>query len=70
MHNGSAAIEQRGGTLIVSASEFKRPGSQLEIGAAAKKTIFTSNIVAGMLNISRSENHKGKVAISNNLDDS
>ena len=34
------------------------------------KTIISGNIVAGALNVRKSANHSGKVAVSGNLDDS
>ena len=49
--NGTAAITQAGGTLIVSTSEFTNGGNpknlHLDVQAAAKKTIFTQNIIKG-----------------------
>ena len=69
---GTAAIQQGGGTMIVSQSEFtcttcgKTPHHFL-LGPEAKKTIISENIVRGPLSV---ENQgKGKVIVVNNADD-
>lgn len=69
-HNGTTAIEQIGGTLIVTGSEFMDSGSpQILLGATAKKTIVTGNIIAGALKIVKAGGYAGKLVASNNLDD-
>merc|ERR1712039_739984 len=71
-HNGTAAINQQGGALIVTMTEFSGHDAKpmhLDISPGAAKTIFTNNIVKGELNI-RQPSKKGKVIIANNADDS
>lgn len=72
--DGTAAIQQLGGTLIVSESEFTHLSggghntTHLLVGAAAKKTIMQANIIKGVLGV---VNHgKGKLIVNNNADDS
>jgi hypothetical protein len=76
VHKGTAAINQHGGTLIVSQSEFTMPPHQdtpyapahVWLGPNAKKTIVSENIVVGTLKV---ENEgKGKTVVVNNIDDS
>lgn len=76
-HKGSAAISQLGGNLIVSECDFTGGHGkldlttrELELGPDVAKTIFTSNIVTGKLNVVRNEGHFSKVIVQNNLDDS
>ena len=69
-HHGSAAVEQHGGTLILSGNEFRQPGLQTRLqGGLGTKTIVTENIIKGKLHV---ENHVigGKAIIKNNADDS
>ena len=47
---------------------FNRP-AHVEVGERASKTIFTENIVRGVLNVVKTGG-KGKVIVSNNADDS
>jgi hypothetical protein len=75
-HNGTACIDQAGGTLILSMNEFTggsataaHARTHVEVGAAASKTIVTGNVITGTLGIKR-EGKAGKVAVANNLDDS
>lgn len=76
VHKGAAAISQLGGNLIVSESDFTgRHGpadttNELELGPKVAKTIFTSNMVTGTLNIVRNEGRLSKVIVRDNLDDS
>ena len=73
-HNGTAAVQQLGGTLIVSNSEFSSADSpattQLKLATAAKKTVLTGNIVKGTLRIDAEGGYAGKLANHSNLDDS
>ena len=53
-------------------NEFKKGEAtphHLTIGPMAKKTIFASNIIGGVLSIDKSQS-KGKVIVSLNADDS
>ena len=75
VHNGTAAINQLGGTLIVTQSDFTmiqshKPNvpAHVRLGQAAKKTIVSENIVKGVLKVEKEG--KGKVVVVNNLDDS
>ena len=66
---------QAGGALIIAESEFTghlHEPHHLEVLAAAKKTIFSSNVIAGVLNISREQSSapKSKYIVANNADDS
>jgi hypothetical protein len=80
VHNGTAAVQQFGGTLIISNSEFKgqpaaiggagSPWVHLKLFAGARKTVMTGNIIAGKLLIEKDPQHVGKLASSDNLDDS
>lgn len=75
-HNGTAAIQQFGGTLIVSQSEFTLGANYDEVyqpkhfwlGPGAQKTIISENIVTGTLSVQNQG--KGKAIIANNADDS
>jgi len=69
-HNGTAAIRQFGGTLIVSQSEFTQghKSNHFWLGPAAKKTIISENIITGVLRVENEGN--GKAIIVNNADDS
>eukprot|EP00040_Diaphanoeca_grandis_P005986 m.35433 g.35433 ORF g.35433 m.35433 type:complete len:513 (-) comp17137_c0_seq2:102-1640(-) len=69
-HNGTAAFQQLGGTLIISTSEFKRIGTQMSLLSRAKKTVLMGNIIAGNLTIEKEIGYAGKLATDNNLDDS
>ena len=78
-HNGTAAIRQTGGTMIVTQSEFTmggKPGGHAPkhvwLGPGARKTIVSENIVTGTLwvDASQASNKTGKAVVSNNLDDS
>jgi hypothetical protein len=75
-HNGTAAIQQYGGSLIVTQSEFTmdanydQPNNPVHfwLGPNAQKTIVSENMIKGKLSI---ENHgKGKTIVVNNADDS
>ena len=77
VHHGTAAINQHGGTLIVTQSEFTMSTSSdalpyapthVWLGPNASKTIISENIVKGLLKIEN--NGKGKMVVVNNLDDS
>lgn len=76
-HRGTAAIEQHGGTLIVSESEFTSQGKEKEdvnrthlwLSANATKTIFQANIINGVLRVDKRLS-RGKLILSNNADDS
>ena len=68
-HNNSAAVGQRGGTLIVYGCEFATSGEQLSLGAAASKTVVSGNIVAGKLNVVTEKGYSGKQSVTGNLDD-
>lgn len=71
-HNGTAAIDQQGGALILTMNEFVGNDKQpvhLQIGQNASKTIFTNNIIKHKLVVKKPVN-KSKVIIANNLDDS
>ena len=76
VHNGTAAIRQYGGQLIVTQSEFsmKEDGggrSKLNhfwLGPRAQKTIVSENIVQGVLSVQN--DGKGKTIVVNNADDS
>jgi hypothetical protein len=74
VHKGTAAINQHGGTLIVSQSEFTMAPQKTSspahvwLGPNAQKTIISENIVKGVLKV---ENEgKGKTVVVNNVDDS
>jgi len=75
---GSAAISQLGGNLIVSECDFTggrgKAGLttvELELGMNASKTIFSSNMVSGTLNVDRTKASRlAKIVIKDNLDDS
>ena len=74
-HRGSPAVEQLGGTLILSGNEFPRPGTQLSIAAVGPlkprtKTIVAENIIKGPLKIENSADKRAKVIVANNADDS
>ena len=73
MHKGTPAIDQLGGTLIVATNEFTNKGELLDkhhiaVGAAAKKTIVTGNVIAGKLSVTNAG--KGKLIVTDNADDS
>jgi hypothetical protein len=76
VHNGTAAINQHGGTLIVTQSEFTMSAhddtphvpAHVWLGPNASKTIVSENIVKGVLKIENKG--KGKTVVVNNLDDS
>ena len=65
--NSTPAIVQNSGSLLLNGNEFQSPGVQLHIGPAAHKTIVSSNIGVGALNITGS---KAKAVIANNAFDS
>ena len=65
--NSTPAIVQNSGSLLLNGNEFQSPGVQLHIGPAAHKTIVSSNIGVGALNITGS---KAKAVIVNNAFDS
>ena len=73
-HNGTAAIQQYGGTLVVSQSEFtmkkttNAPLNHFYLGSASRKSIISENIVTGTLSVQNEG--KGKTIIVNNADDS
>eukprot|EP00039_Didymoeca_costata_P030660 m.30782 g.30782 ORF g.30782 m.30782 type:complete len:95 (-) comp8238_c0_seq1:104-388(-) len=70
---GMAAITQVGGTLAVSESEFtdhKPSPKHFSIGPNASKTIITTNIITGILDIEKDKDFKGKLIVSLNADDS
>ena len=75
-HNNTAAIQQYGGTMIVTQSEFTMaPGSDgsykpnhFWLGPASDKTIISENIVKGTLSLKNEG--KGKLVLANNADDS
>ena len=74
-HRGSPAVEQLGGTLILSGNEFPRPGTQLSIAAVGPlkprtKTIVAENIIKGPLKIENRADKRAKVIVANNADDS
>ena len=74
-HRGSPAVEQLGGTLILSGNEFPRPGTQLSIAAVGPlkprtKTIVAENIIKGPLKIENNADKRAKVIVANNADDS
>lgn len=76
VHSGTAAIQQFGGTLIVTQSEFTMGANQDKphapghfwVGPRAKKTIISENIITGTLAVVNEG--KGKTIIANNADDS
>eukprot|EP00658_Telonema_sp_P-2_P038280 TRINITY_DN2749_c0_g1_i1.p1 TRINITY_DN2749_c0_g1~~TRINITY_DN2749_c0_g1_i1.p1 ORF type:complete len:381 (+),score=86.22 TRINITY_DN2749_c0_g1_i1:149-1291(+) len=70
---GTPAIQQLGGTLIVSESEFTHQSAgvnttHLLLGSSASKTIVQANIVTGVLAIQNQG--KGKLIVASNADDS
>ena len=69
-HNGTAAIQQLGGTMIVTQSEFTQGGNPTHflVGSNARKTIISENIVEGKLQLHN--DGKGKLIVVNNADDS
>lgn len=76
VHNGTAAIQQYGGKLIVTQSEFSMGGdgenynpSHVWLGSNAGKTIISENVVKGKLSVEKNGG-KGKVIVVNNADDS
>lgn len=76
VHNGTAAIRQFGGTLVVAQSEFTmgpdadkpHKPKHFWLGPDAQKTIISENIVKGQLSVDNQG--KGKAIIVNNADDS
>jgi len=73
-HNGTAAIDQLSGSLIVTTSEFtggfaNKDRTHVRVGAAATKTIITNNIITGTLNVARTS-AKTKIIVNSNADDS
>ena len=74
INTGAAAIQQRGGKLIVSASEFREKTGRrggivaphLEIFKGAEKTIVTSNIVADLTGVVIVNESTGVVIVANN----
>jgi len=68
LHNGTAAIQQLGGSLVVTDCDFSAGKTQIQIGPFANKSIITNNLVTGILDIENQS--KGKVIIANNADDS
>jgi hypothetical protein len=64
--NGSPAVEQIGGTLILSGNEFRQVGSQLSIadGGPFTKTIVAENIIKGPLKIINDANKLAKVIVA------
>ena len=46
------------------------PWVHVKLFAGARKTVMTGNIIAGELNIEMDPEHVGKLASSDNLDDS
>lgn len=67
-HNGTAAIQQLGGALVVTDCDFSAGKNHIQIGPQASKTLITNNLVAGFLSI-QNQSH-GKVIVANNADDS
>ena len=75
---GTPAVTQVGGTLIMSMNEFTGSSGvlhrtqHLEVGPAAAKTIFTQNIVKGVLGVNRKngDRPKAKYIVRDNADDS
>lgn len=72
---GLPAIRQRGGNLVLTANDFfngaLQPSMQLELLPGGRKTIVTSNIFRGLMNISKkAADSDHKLAIELNLDDS
>ena len=76
LHNGTAAIQQYGGKLIVTQSEFSMQGhgdggkllNHFWLGPNVQKTIISENIVKGVLSVENKG--KGKMIVVNNADDS
>lgn len=73
--NGTAAITQGGGSLIVTDSDFTysngKTTKHVTLGPQATKTIVTQNIVKGVLTIDKSAAPaSAKVIVSLNADDS
>ena len=76
VHNGTAAIQQFGGTLIVTQSEFTMSANSDKphqpnhfwLGPNARKTIISENIITGKLSVANEG--KGKTIVVNNADDS
>ena len=76
LHNGTAAIQQYGGKLIVTQSEFSMQGhgdggkllNHFWLGPNVQKTIVSENIVKGVLSVENKG--KGKMIVVNNADDS
>eukprot|EP00937_MAST-01D_sp_MAST-1D-sp2_P000523 g523.t1 len=74
-HRGTAAVQQVGGSLIMSQNEFvggfAAAGiAHVRVGANASKTIFTANVLRGALNVTHDAGAGGKLIVSDNADDS
>ena len=54
MQANVSAMTQRGGNLILTSNEFMQPTRHLDILSGARKTLVTSNIFAGALDIKSS----------------
>ena len=71
VHNGTAAIQQRGSSLQVTGCEFKGAAApQLALLTGARKTIFADNMIEGALAVVKAQGYGGKVVVRDNLDDS
>jgi hypothetical protein len=61
---GRAAIQARGGTVLVRGCEFREAKPQIELGEGVRRAVITDNIFAGPAKVA---NHsQGNVQIANN----
>jgi hypothetical protein len=73
-HQGTAAITQSGGSLVINSCEFAQTlsrGSPLvALASGARKTVVTGNVLSGVMTVSKGVGFTGKAVVANNADDS
>ena len=62
---GRAAIQAKGGTVIVRGCEFRTDGPQVELAEGVRRAVVTDNVVAGAVRIANRA--KGNVHVAGNV---
>ena len=66
-HEGRAAIQANGGTVLIRGCEFQEDKPQVDIGQNVRRAVVSDNILTGKARITNHSSHH--IIVNDNADD-